>query len=274
MGSTKQFYLDCDGIKLNVNLDMPEVCGDAENMWDAAGVAKNTVGLMGKKIPLCIVIHGFTGHSEEVHIRAVAKAMNDLGVATLRADMYGHGHSDGKFEDHTLYKWLTNIMTVVDYAKSLDFVSDIYMMGHSQGGLAVMLAAAMERDVIKALIPLSPATMIPEIARAGSVLGIEFDPVNVPDVLQGWDGLQLKGNYVRVAQTIDVEAAIKRYHHPVLIIHGTEDEAVPYEYSVKYVKEYSDGRLVSIEGDDHCYNKHLEQVVDAVKDFMVEQLGK
>jgi hypothetical protein len=165
-------------------------------------------------------------------------------------------------------------MTVVDYAKSLDFVSDIYMMGHSQGGLAVMLAAAMERDVIKALIPLSPATMSPEIARAGSVLGIEFDPVNVPDVLQGWDGLQLKGNYVRVAQTIDVQAAIKRYHHPVLIIHGTEDEAVPYEYSVKYVKEYSNGRLVSIEGDDHCYNKHLEQVVDAVKDFMVEQLGK
>jgi hypothetical protein len=88
MVSTKQFYLDCDGIKLNVNLDMPEICGDAESMWDAAGASKNTEGLMGKKIPLCIVIHGFTGHSEEVHIRAVAKAMNDLGVATLRADMY------------------------------------------------------------------------------------------------------------------------------------------------------------------------------------------
>ena len=123
-------YIDCDGIKLNAYLDMP----------------KNNP----EKCPLCIIIHGFTGHSEERHIVAVQEALNEIGVATLRADMYGHGKSDGKFEDHTLFKWLTNILAVVDYAKNLDFVTDIYMAGHSQGGLSVMLAAAMERDIIKA----------------------------------------------------------------------------------------------------------------------------
>ena len=247
-------YIDCDGIKLNAYLDMP----------------KNPA----EKCPLCIIIHGFTGHSEERHIVAVQEALNEIGVATLRADMYGHGKSDGKFEDHTLFKWLTNILAVVDYARSLDFVTDLYMAGHSQGGLAVMLAAAMERDRIKALIPLSPAAMIPEIARTGELLGIKFDPEHIPDELDAWDGRKLKGNYARVAQTIRVEDYVEKYTKPVLIIHGDRDEAVPYETSVVFSGQYKDCKLVTIPGDTHCYDHHLELVTEAVKEFMLEQMHK
>jgi pimeloyl-ACP methyl ester carboxylesterase len=247
-------YIDCDGIKLNAYLDMP----------------KNPA----EKCPLCIIIHGFTGHSEERHIVAVQEALNEIGVATLRADMYGHGKSDGKFEDHTLFKWLTNILAVVDYARSLDFVTDLYMAGHSQGGLAVMLAAAMERDRIKALIPLSPAAMIPEIARTGELLGIKFDPEHIPDELDAWDGRKLKGNYARVAQTIRVEDYVEKYTKPVLIVHGDRDEAVPYETSVVFSGQYKDCKLVTIPGDTHCYDHHLELVTEAVIEFMLEQMHK
>ena len=245
-------YIDCDGIKLKAYLDMPPE-------------APTTC-------PLCIIIHGFTGHSEERHIVAVQEALNEIGIATLRADMYGHGKSDGKFEDHTLFKWLTNILAVVDYAKSLNFVTDIYMTGHSQGGLSIMLAAAMERDIIKAIVPLSPAAMIPEIARSGELLGLKFDPDNIPEEMESWDGRKLKGNYARVAQTIRVEDFIEKYDKPVLIIHGDQDEAVPYEYSVRFSKLYKNCKFVTIPGDNHCYDHHLEKVTDAVKKFMSEQL--
>lgn len=247
-------YIDCDGIKLNAYLDMPKTNKE--------------------KCPLCIIIHGFTGHSEERHIVAVQETLNEIGVATLRADMYGHGKSDGKFEDHTLFKWLTNIMAVVDYAKKLDFVTDIYMAGHSQGGLAIILAAAMERDIIKAIMPLSPAAMIPEIARTGELLGLTFDPENIPDELDAWDGQKLKGNYARVAQTIKVEDYVEKYKKPVLLVHGDADEAVPYEVSVKLSKLYKDCTFVTIPGDTHCYDNHLELVTSAVKEFMQKELGK
>ena len=245
-----RMYIDCDGIKLNSYLDMPK--GNPE------------------KCPLCIIIHGFTGHSEERHIVAVQQTLNEIGVATLRADMYGHGKSDGKFEDHTLFKWLTNILAVVDYARKLDFVTDIYMAGHSQGGLSIMLAAAMERDIIKAIMPLSPAAMIPEIARKGELLGLKFDPENIPDEMEAWDGRKLKGNYVRVAQTIRVEDFVDKYQKPVLIVHGDQDEAVPYEVSVKFSKQYKNCKFVTIPGDNHCYDYHLELVTEAVKEFMEE----
>ncbi|MCR5747361.1 MAG: lysophospholipase [Lachnospiraceae bacterium] len=244
-------YIDCDGIKLNAYLDMPK--GNPE------------------KCPLCIIIHGFTGHSEERHIVAVQKTLNEIGMATLRADMYGHGKSDGMFEDHTLFKWITNILAVVDYAKTLDFVADIYLAGHSQGGLSIMLAATMERDIIKAIMPLSPAAMIPKTARIGELLGVKFDPENIPDEMEGWDGRKLKGNYVRVAQTIKVEDFVDKYQKPVLIIHGDQDEVVPYEISVKLSDQYKNCRLVTIPGDNHCYDYHLELVTEAVKEFMSDQ---
>ena len=74
-----RFDIMDDGIRLNAKLDMPENPPE--------------------KLPLVIVIHGFTGHMEERHITAVCKTLNEIGLATLRVDMYGHGSSEGRFED-------------------------------------------------------------------------------------------------------------------------------------------------------------------------------
>ncbi|MBO4290850.1 MAG: alpha/beta hydrolase, partial [Lachnospiraceae bacterium] len=131
----EEFYINNDGIKLHAKLDRP------------AGTEKS---------PLCILIHGFTGHMEEPHILAAQQAMNEAGIAVLRAEMYGHGGSDGQFRDHTLYKWVTGALAVVKYAKSLDFVTDLYISGHSQGGLLTMLIGGMCADDFKAILPLSP----------------------------------------------------------------------------------------------------------------------
>ena len=217
----KEFYIDCDGIKLHAKLDFPE------------GFEKG---------PLCILIHGFTGHMEEDHIVAVQKAINKAGVAVLRAEMYGHGKSDGQFENHTLYKWVTNALAVVDYAKTLDFVTDLYLCGHSQGGLLTMLIGGMCNTAFKAIIPLSPAWMIPEICREGSVLDQTFDVNNIPET------------------------------GPVLIVHGEADEVVPFFYGEKAAKLYKNAKLVPIKDDDHCYGRHMDEMADAVYQFFAEDM--
>ncbi len=247
------FIMD-DGIRLNAKLDMPDIKA-------------------GGKCPVAVVIHGFTGDMEERHIVAVSKALNEAGCATLRVDMYGHGGSGGEFGKHTLYKWLTNALTVIDYARGLDFMAELYLCGHSQGGLTVMLAAAMKHDVIDGIIPLSPAWMIPEQARQGMILGQTFDPEHIPDVIPPWRYVGLEGNYVRVAQTIHVEEAIKRYSGPVLIVHGDMDEDVPVRYGIEAARLYRDARLVLIPGDTHCYDRHLDMVTESVRNWMLERRG-
>lgn len=240
-----------DGIALQAELDMPE---------QAEG-----------RLPVVVMIHGFTGYKEEHHILEVTRGLNEAGYAVLRADMYGHGRSGGEFRHHTLFKWMQNAMTLIDYARHLDFAEKIYLCGHSQGGLTAMLAAGLKHEQISGLIALSPACMIPELARNGNLLGLDFDPVNIPETLSAWNNQVLDGNYVRVAQKIRVEDYIDAYAGPVLVVHGDQDGAVPVEYGIRAAERYRDSKLVIIPGDDHCYAFHLDQVVKAVKDWAAGQ---
>lgn len=240
-----------EGIRLQAKLDLPET--DAE------------------RNPTVILVHGITGHSEERHIKALAAGMNEIGFAVLRVDLYGHGRSGGEFAAHTLHKWVHNLLTVIDRVKQLDFVSDLYLCGHSQGGLAVMLAAAERPDIVRGLIPLSPAWTIPEGARTGCLLGQEFDPANVPDRFPLWDGYVLEGAYLRDAREIRVEEAMDRYPGPVLIVHGTGDATVPVTASALAAKRYKDCTLVEIPGDTHCYDRHPDRMVAAVQKWLQER---
>jgi len=226
------------------------------------------------RIPVMVLIHGFTGYKEERHILAVEQAALGEGYAVLRADMYGHGQSGGEFRKHTLFKWMTNALTLTDYARGLDFAGDIILCGHSQGGLTAMLAAGMKHDQVSGLIALSPAWMIPEYARKGILLGESFDPEHIPDEMNAWGGRTLDGNYARVAQQIRVEEYIDRYDGPVLVVHGDQDEAVPVEYGIRAAERYRESRLKLIEGDDHCYGAHLDQVTDAVGEWLAERRAR
>ena len=214
--------------------------------------------------PLVIFIHGFTSTKDRTHNIAACEAMREAGFATLRVDMYGHGESGGEFKKHTLYKWIGNAMAVIDYARSLDFVTDIYLSGHSQGGLVAALAAGMAPDLIKGLILRAPAFMIPRCAREGSLLGFAFDPLHVPREVEVIKGLTLSGNYIRVAQTVHVEEAIDRFPSPVLLIHGDADDVVPPEESRWAAERYQNSRLEIIPGESHhfdCFPKQMKLVI-------------
>ncbi|MCR5795644.1 MAG: lysophospholipase [Solobacterium sp.] len=244
----KEFYITDDGIRLHAKLDMPV----------------NT-----EKCPLVIFIHGVTGDMEEEHIVAAQKTMNAAGFAVLRAEMYGHGKSGGRFEDHTLFKWISNALKVTEYARKLDFVTDLYITGHSQGGLLAMIIAGMRPDDFKAAVLLSPAVNIPEDARKGSFLGIAFDPDHIPEEVD-LKGTKLKGNYLRAAQMIHVEDPIRAMKRPVLIIHGDADETIDIKHAFYAAGLYENCRLVIIPGDTHCYDHYPEKMTEALQEFLQE----
>jgi pimeloyl-ACP methyl ester carboxylesterase len=130
-----------------------------------------------------------------------------------------------------------------------------------------MLVAGMRPDDLKAIFPLSPAIVIADGARRGEMLGMTFDPAHIPDRF-AFGPASFNGNYFRVAQTLDVDGAIARYLGPVLLVHGDQDQAVPVHYSLEAAEKYANAELVIIENDDHNYHAHLDQVVEAVQQFI------
>ena len=248
MMTSRDFFIDKDGFKLYAKLDVP----------------KNA----SKKSPILILIHGLTGQMDEAQLEGVRDAANARGISCLRVDMYGHGKSDGDFANHNLLEWVSEILYVIDYVRELDFVTDIYLSGHSQGGLAAILAAALKADQIKALVLISPAINIVYDIKQGRFFDARFDANSIPESVHFWDDFDIKGNYFRIAKNINIDEAINAYDGPVLVVHGTNDEAVDVACGIKTAEKYSNSTLRLIDGDSHCFDYHLDEMVKAVKEFL------
>lgn len=256
--NNKEFYLEQDGLKIHCKLDLPE------------GLTE------GDKCPLLILVHGFTGWMDEEHLIGITKAANDIGIAVLRPDMYGHGKSDGAFRDHTILKWITQMTAVMDYAATLPFAGRLFLAGHSQGALVAMLLGAIYQDRLDAILPLSPAVQIPEGARSGYILRMHFDPEHIIDDIDlstPERERHLSGNYVRVAQLLPTDWAIERFEKPVLIVHGDADATVPVQHAIDTAALYKNCTLKVIPGDDHDYHFHLDEVCAAVQEFLGQFAG-
>ncbi len=221
------------------------------------------------RCPLVIVLHGFSSNKDKAHTVAACEAMREAGFATLRFDLYGHGDSGGEFKNHTIYKWISNTLAVLDCVRGWDFVSDIYLSGHSQGGLVSLLVGGMAPDLIKGLILRAPAFIIPRCAREGNMHGFAFDPLRVPEEIEIFKGLTLRANYARVAQTIHAEDAVDRFPGPVLLIHGDEDNIVPLEDSLIAAKRYQNCQLSVIPGETHHFNRFPEQMKTIIRDWLI-----
>ena len=224
----------------------------------------------GKELPLVVILHGFGSAKNRIHTVQTAEAMRDAGFATLRLDLYGHGESGGEFLKHTLYRWISNTLAVIDHMRELGY-EELYLSGHSQGGLVAALAAGMEPDRIRGLVLRAPAFVIPQGAREGRLLGFEFDPERIPDVIPLPQGASIDGNYIRVAQTLYAEPAADRFRGPVLILHGDEDDVVSAEDSRKMAKRYADCELVVMKGETHHFDRHPEEMQELIRRFMTKR---
>ena len=202
---------------------------------------------------------------EGIRLHAKLDRPEGLEKTPLCIVVYGHGQSDGAFEDHDLAKWIHNLDTVTDYAKSLDFVTDLYLCGHSQGGLAVVIQAGRRPEEYKAILPLAPALMIPRLAK-------QFPEDEIPDCFYFHEQRIAQG-YILANRALDVDAAIRNYHGPVLLVQGMADTTIVPQDTVDAAKVYENATLVTIDGDTHCFDYHLDKVVEAVKEFMAKQLG-
>ena len=235
-----------DGIALAADLETPEGAGGP--------------------CPLVILLHGFSSARNRIHTLQTAAAMREEGFATLRFDLYGHGESGGEFGRHTLYKWISNTMAVIDHVRGMGY-TDLYLSGHSQGGLVAALVAGMEPDRIRGLVLRAPAFMIPRGAREGSLLGFRFDPDHVPDSVPVIKGLTLDGNYIRVAQAVRAEETAARFKGPVLIIHGDEDDVVPLADSQRMAALYANCELAVMRGETHHYDRNPEEMLNLIRAF-------
>lgn len=205
---------------------------------------------------LVILMHGFTsnrGITPDQLLYQLADKLADKGLATLRFDFNGHGTSDGKFEDMTVLNEIADGKAILDYARNINGVNQIYLLGHSQGGVVASMLAGYYHDQIAKVVLMAPAATLKDDALKGDTQGNTYDPDHIPDTIQMSNGLTLGGFYLRTAQTLPIYEVASQYHGPVCLIHGQKDVVVDKIASQRYHDSYTNSELHLLDDADHGF---------------------
>lgn len=220
--------------------------------------------------PIVIMSHGFMGdlgYKETSNYEILYKQLNEKGFSTIRFDYNGHGKSDGKQENMTVFNEILDLMAIIQFVKEQGH-KRIFLLGHSQGGVVSSMTAGYYHDQVEALVLMAPAVALKYDALAGTCMGVQYDPQNVPEVVDLHGMFKLGGNYIRIAQTLPIYEVAGTYKGPVCLIHGKDDMVVNYKYSEKYHEIYENSELHLIEGEDHNIKVHTQECFDIVLEFL------
>ncbi len=208
----------------------------------------------GKKAPAVAMCHGFTGNRIEAH-RLFVKAARHFarqGIAVLRFDFRGSGESEGDFEQVTVSGEITDALAALQFLRQQPYVDAerIGLIGLSLGGCVATCAAARDRRV-KALVLW---------AAVGDLKGLISrwdEPIRQQIETQGyWDmgGWKISKAFYEDAQKVEPLREILGYDGATLIVHGTNDAAVPVDQAhLYYTAVRGVKRLHLIDGADHTF---------------------
>lgn len=222
----------------------------------------------GEIYDMAIIFHGFTANRNTSLLKEITNSLRDENIASVRFDFNGHGDSDGKFENMTVLNEIEDANAILNYVKTDPHVRNIYLVGHSQGGVVTSMLAGLYPDLIKKVVLLAPAATLKSDALKGNTQGVTYNPDHIPDRLPFKD-LTLGGFYLRIAQQLPIYEVSAQFTKPVCLIHGTDDTVVSPNASKKYDQIYQNSTLHLIEGADHYFSDNYQKnAVNLTADFL------
>jgi len=215
---------------------------------------------------IVVIGHGVTGNKDRPFVVALAEGLAAAGINALRFSFAGNGASEGRFEECTITKEVGDLGSVLDALEGWE----VCYVGHSMGG-AVGVIRASEDDRIQYLVSLAGMVDTKKFAET------EFGEVE-PDKGFMWDDedCPLSSAYMDdlrgIGTVVERGAAIKA---PWLLVHGTEDDVVPFQDSTDILARAGDNaELLELKGANHVFSdEHTAPMVAAVVQWVKKQFG-
>ena len=231
----------------------------------------------GEQCPMVIFCHGFSGTKAGPMFELIADTLQAHGIASIRFDFNGHGESEGEFKDMTVPNEIEDAKKVVEYVRNLRYVSNLAIVGHSQGGVVASMTAGqlseeLGEPAFKAVALMAPAAVLRDDAIRGNTMGKQYDPFDPGEYVELWGGLKLGGQYIRTAFNLPIYKTAAKYQGPALIIHGNADRVVPYTYGERFHEIWPKSELVIQEYFDHGFSQNIYRTTDIVSEFLIKQL--
>ena len=204
--ATERFtFTGHSGEQLAARLDMPE----------------------GPHLATALFAHCFTCSKDIPAARRIAARLANMGIAVLRFDFTGLGHSDGEFENTTFSSNVTDLSLAADELNSRGMGPDM-LIGHSLGGAAIIAAAdhiPQARAVVTIGAPFDPDHVTHNFGGALE----EIKSKGVAQVELGGRAIKIGAGFVEDVSARKLEPALKNLKKSLLVLHAPMDATVGVE---------------------------------------------
>ncbi|XP_057842859.2 uncharacterized protein LOC131052256 [Cryptomeria japonica] len=227
---------------------------------------------------LVILCHGLHSSKDDNILVNLASAIANKGLSVCRFDFAGNGESEGQFLYGNYWKEAEDLRSVILYFRWKEFKVNT-IIGHSKGGNAVLLYASKYKD-IETVINISARYALDRGIKGR--LGKDYE-----DRLKQYEFIDVKDRSGNVLYRVTKESLMDRLLTDmkaaalsidkdcrVLTIHGSKDELIPVTDAFEFDKLIPNHCLHVLDGADHYYIRHLNELVSIVLNFIKDSWEK
>lgn len=218
-----------------------------------------------------VYLHGFGSYQSGQKATFFRRRMLAHGVAFCSLDFQGHGESGGSLFDLTMSRNLADVGRVHGYLRARGY-QRIILMGSSMGGGSALWYAALHPQDIVAGVHLAASvrlhenllrTLSPEEARRWERDGKMRFTSELVDCEISW-------NLIEDLRSFQLDRLRSLYRTPTLLVHGKQDDTVPWEQVVDFVTEceYDELEFHLFADGDHRLIDRLEHLGELMLGFL------
>ncbi len=251
MTMTRFTFPGHDGGQLAARLDMPD----------------------GPHLATALFAHCFTCSKDIPAARRIAGRLAAMGIAVLRFDFTGLGHSEGEFENTT---FTTNVQDLQAACAELETrgLAPSLLIGHSLGGAAV-LKAANTLPNIKAVVTIG-APFDPE--HVTHTFGAKIDDIKrdgVAEVSLAGRPFRISSDFLSDVAGEKLTTAIKDLNAALLVLHAPMDQTVSIDNASNiFVAAKHPKSFVTLDDADHLLTRaqDAEYAADVISSWVSRYL--
>jgi len=197
-----------------------------------------------------IFAHCFTCTSNLNAVRHISRSLTQQGFGVLRFDFTGLGSSEGEFANSHFSANIEDLMSVSDYLTE-HYQTPNMLVGHSLGGLAVLVAAS-KMSHIKAVATIGAPAEVQHVTHLFSHKMEEVHEQENVEVNIGGRPFTINQEFISNFKELDIHEMVKGLKRPILIMHSPFDKTVGIENAQQlYHHALHPKSFISLDNADH-----------------------
>jgi putative redox protein len=214
---------------------------------------------VGKPRAYALFAHCFTCSKDIFAAGRIAGALAERGIAVLRFDFTGLGHSEGEFANTN---FTSNVDDLLAAARALgeDREAPSLLVGHSLGGAAV-LAAAGRLEKIEAVATIGAPADPAHVSHLFEDSRELIEQEGVADVKIAGRSFRIQKQFLEDIGQHRMKDAIGELKRPLLIFHAPLDNVVGIDNATQiFIAAKHPKSFVSLDDADHILSRHVDAV--------------